>query len=266
MNKRNNNTLLFIGIILITSIVSLGIGYTLGRSPWSNNAIWPSHMSLWNRDNSYYGMPMMYGYRGGYGMMGSQMMDGYNPRINTSDPITLDEAEKAADEYISQFGGDLSISEVMIFDNHAYVQIVENETGIGAMEILIDPVTLAVYPEYGPNMMWNLKYGMMNNSDSFGMMGYGGMMGGYQGTDLTDQSLTGEMPVDKETAVKVAQDYLNAEFPGFVIEEHPDQFYGYYTLHINNGGNVVGMLSVNGYTRQIFVHTWHGDFISMSEE
>jgi hypothetical protein len=30
------------------------------------------------------------------------------------------------------------------------------------MELLVNPYTKEVIPEYGPNMMWNLKYGMHN--------------------------------------------------------------------------------------------------------
>ena len=56
----------------------------------------------------------------------------------------------------------------MIFDNNAYARITEKSTGIGAMELLVDPASLVVFPEYGPNMMWNLKYGMMSGA---GMMG-----------------------------------------------------------------------------------------------
>jgi len=33
------------------------------------------------------------------------------------------------------------------------------------------------------------------------------------------------------------------------------------TIHILRDGQTVGMLSVNGYTRQVFVHTWHGDLV-----
>jgi hypothetical protein len=34
----------------------------------------------------------------------------------------------------------------------------------------------------------------------------------------------------------------------------------------NDAAAIVGMLSVNGYTGQIFLHTWHGNFIEESEE
>jgi len=39
---------------------------------------------------------------------------------------------------------------------------------------------------------------------------------------------------------------------------------GYYTLHILEDSETIGMLSVNAYTGQVFHHHWHGDFIEMS--
>jgi len=38
-------------------------------------------------------------------------------------------------------------------------------------------------------------------------------------------------------------------------------FYGYYTIEVLSNGTTYGMLSVNGYTGQIWYHTWHGTFI-----
>ena len=43
-------------------------------------------------------------------------------------------------------------------------------------------------------------------------------------------------------------------------------FYGYYTIELEKDGQIVGMLSVNGYDGQVFYHTWHGVFIEMSKE
>ena len=126
----------------------------------------------------------------------------------------------------------LEISEIMIFNNHAYVQVVETDSGIGAMELLIEPVTLTVYPEHGPNMMWNLKYGMMAGENSFGMMG-GSMMG--SGTKIDPVV---EMLVTEDEAADLAQEYLDRVYPGSEADEHADQFYGYYTLHIENDGEI----------------------------
>ena len=54
--------------------------------------------------------------------------------------------------------------------------------------------------------------------------------------------------------------------PILTADEHADPFYGYYTLHVNRDGQTVGMLSVNGYTGQVFPHTWHGKLLEMSGE
>ncbi len=73
-----------------------------------------------------------------------------------------------------------------------------------------------------------------------------------------------EMPVSPAEAVDAAQRYLDRYLPGAAADEHADTFFGYYTLHILRDGETVGMLSVNGYTGQVFPHTWHGDFVEMS--
>ena len=54
------------------------------------------------------------------------------------------------------------------YTQNFYVLFKEKSTGIGAFEMLIDKYTGSIYPEMGPNMMWNTKYGMMNG----GMMGW----------------------------------------------------------------------------------------------
>lgn len=204
--------------------------------------------------------------------MGPGMMGGYGGgSLLGVGPLTLSETEQALEDYLSGLeDGDLVTGEIMVFDNHAYAQIIEESTGIGAMEVLVDPVTLAVTPEYGPNMMWNLKYSPMAGFGMMGMMGaavdpsgFGGVSGMMGGQDLSD--LPSEMPVDAEEAVEIAQRYLDAYLPGAEAGGEADPFYGYYTLHILRDGSTVGMLSVNGYSRQVFVHTWHGDLIEASE-
>jgi hypothetical protein len=153
----------------------------------------------------------------------------------------------------------------MIFDNQAYAEVKEKSTGIGAMELLVDPVTLAVFPEYGPNMMWNLKYGMMSGYNGYGMMG-GGMMGGWQQNPGATPEISADMPVSIEQSGQIAQQFLERYDPGKQADDHADVFYGYYTLHVLQDGKVIGMLSVNGYSGQVFPHTWHGAFVEMSGE
>ena len=73
------------------------------------------------------------------------------------------------------------------------------------------------------------------------------------------------MSVSPEEAIQAAQAYLDRNGTGLQVEDHADPFYGYYTLHTTRNGETVGMLSVNGYTGDVFLHTWHGNFITSQE-
>lgn len=186
------------------------------------------------------------GRMGGYGGANGSMM---NPYASNAHPLTLEQARSAVVAYVQSLNNpNLEVGEVMVFSNHAYAEIVEKDTGIGAMEVLVDPTTLQVSPEPGPNMMWNRKYSEM--------------MGGTVGA--TNQ--TAAMPITPEQAVKLAQQFLDRYNPGLQASEDADPFYGYYTIHTLRNGKVVGMLSVNGYTGEVFLHRWHGNFIAMSGE
>ncbi len=220
--------------------------------------------------------------RGGYGMMGSPggfammggrglgMMNGYAYNNTNAAPLTVDQAKGAAQKYLAALNNsDLAIAEVMIFSNNAYVAVKETSTGRGAFELLVDPASQVAYPEHGPNMMWNTKYGGLNHSQMMGGYG-GGMMGGrgpwgsYSGS-ATPSAQAGDMTVSAEQAVQAAQKHLDSAVPGTVAASDPMQFYGYYTLDYSKDGKIVGMLSVNGYTGQVFLHTWHGNFIEEAE-
>jgi len=181
----------------------------------------------------------------------------------TGTPITMDQAIEAARQYLAAYGNpDLALTEVMEFSNNFYAEVEEESTGIHAFELLIHRYTGAVYPEPGPNMMWNTKYGHMGGwggmpalSPVEGM----GMMGGWWRTPTAD------MPVTPEQARRYAQEYLDPYLPGTMVADEADAFYGYYTIHVLRDGQIYGMLSVNGYTGQVWYHTWHGDFIGMRE-
>ena len=92
-----------------------------------------------------------------------------SPRSDVQ-PLSLEEVEDVVSNLLTDHDDDLELAEVMEFSNHFYAEAVEEETGIGAYELLIDRYTGEVYPEMGPNMMWNEKYGMMG-SGRHGMMG-----------------------------------------------------------------------------------------------
>jgi len=175
------------------------------------------------------------------------------PLRSEARPISLDKAVELAKQYVTSLGNpDLDVKEVMEFELNFYFIIYENRTGIAAFEMLIDRYDGRIRLEPGPNMMWNTKYGMMRG------MGRGGMMGRWSGT------LTTNMPIAAEQAGKIAAEFLRGYLPGASMEE-PDVFYGYYTFHVLREGKIYGMLSVNGYSGQVWYHNWHGTFIAMKE-
>lgn len=183
------------------------------------------------------------------------MMSGINRYSSNANPVTIDDAAAFAERYVGAYEQDLVLVEVMEFAQNFYVEVEEKDTGVHAMELLVNKYTGHVYPEMGPNMMWNTKYGHMKGTA--GMMG---MMGSYYRVG----SATVDMPITPEEAQKLAQQYLDANLPGLTADK-ADVFYGYYTLHTLQGGQIEGMLSVNGYSGAVWYHDWHGAFIGMKD-
>lgn len=229
------NKILRVSLIIIVVLLGLAAlvwkGFILGRSmAWGVNGFFPGDMM------------------GGFG------------RVSNAAPLSVEETRTAVESYLDSFNNeDLAIEEIMIFDNNSYAIVVEESTGIGAFELLVDPITKTVYPEFGPNMMWNLKYGMMSGFDGHGMMG------DFFNNDFTPNEVTADLSVTSKEAFEVAQKFLDQTYPGVELSDEITEFYGYYTIDTERDGEILGMLSVNGFSGQVFPHTWHGDFIEMSE-
>ena len=195
-----------------------------------------------------YGHGMMGGGSGAYGpgMMGGGMMGGSFEGLDNSLQRSVDikKAQSLVTEYLAGVSNKkLEIDEVMEFENNLYVLIKESDTGKGAFELLVDPFTGAVQPEFGPNMMWNLKYGMM-----------GGRAGSVRSNTI-----------GMDEAKKIASEYLDRVRGHGPYDFGGDEFYGYYTLDVKKDGMVLGMVSVNAFTGQVWYHTWHGGYIGMQE-
>ena len=163
---------------------------------------------------------------------------------------SLGDAEAAVERYLDRLGArDLYMAELMEFERNYYAIIAGEDTRIGAMELLLDKASGRVSPEPGPNMMWNLKYGM----NSVGMM-----------RDWNCCRGDSEMVLSPSEARDVAQRWLDITLPGRAAGM-PDPFYGYYTLHLMKGGPIEGMLSVHGDTGDVWLHSWHGSFVQIME-
>jgi hypothetical protein len=262
-------------IALITTAVLVGVlsvallaGTALAQGPWGSQGGmgWSGHGMTRapargaGMGGYGYGLTPTTGITGtapyGYGAGACPGMGGWGvtPPVD-GNRLTLDQAGEAVEQYLAANGNpDLAVAEVMEFTQNFYAEVEEQSTGIHAFELLIDPYTGAVYPEPGPNMMWNTKYGHMG-----GMGGYMSGMGGY-----AFRQPTADMPVSAQQAREYTQAYLDSYLPGTTVADEADPFYGYYTLHTLQDGQVTGMLSVNGFSGQVWYHSWHGDFIGMT--
>ena len=161
--------------------------------------------------------------------------------------LDFNKVESLTEKYLDENNlSNLEISEIMEFSQNFYIELIEKDTAIGAMELLVDKSSGVIFPEYGPNMMWNLKYGM------------------HSRIPLSQSSI--DMPIDEDEALDIAGKYLARINTGESAGSDVEKFYGYYTIHTETeNGEVAGMLSVNGYTGQIWYHSWHGIFIDMVE-
>ena len=204
-------------------------------------------MGRFNGQQQGQGQYQQYGPQFGGGMMnqsyGPQQGQGQNSQTN-GERISLDDAYTKAQAYVSALGSNLQIAEIMEFENDFYVVVTETDSGRGAMELIVDPISGSVSRERGADMMWNLKYGGM------------GMMAAQSATDST-------LTLDEARAA--AQQALDDSGENAVVNDGGYSFYGYYTFDYSIDGQTAGMLSINGLTGQALFHTWHGTFISEKE-
>jgi len=176
-----------------------------------------------------------YNYSSGSGMMGGNMMGNmmalYYPEAK---PIAQDEALKSMESFAKQYGSNVEIEDFMAFSSNYYAVLKDVNNNQNIAEVLVDRYSGSVYPEMGPNMMWNTLYGA------------GRTQAGNTGYDLAG-------------AKKLAEDFLTGYLPGAKILES-NEMPGYYTFDFGRN-NIEGMLSVNAYSGQIWVHTWHGSYL-----
>jgi hypothetical protein len=177
--------------------------------------------------------------------------------------VNLVDATTIVAKYTSTINNpDLAAKEIVEFELNYYVVFYEKSTEMNAFEMLIDKQSGRMFPEYGPNMMWNTKYGHMGMMRGIGgmmvggMMGRGMMVGGMSGS----VQIQGEPQITLDKANEIAQKYIDSTYSGANIEDVL-QFYGYYTVHIETDGKFLGMFSVNAYTGSVWWHSWHGAYI-----
>jgi len=151
-----------------------------------------------------------------------------------SDVASLEEVQEAVERYVDRLGyTGLHVTEVMEFERNYYAIVAEGETSIGAIELLVDKRSGAVGPEPGPNMMWNAKVARPLWDD--GSWRHDGRLLGWRDGPFTRRG-------SGRGATLAGCQRGQAALPGRTAGE-ADPFYGYYTLHFLNDGEIEGMLS-----------------------
>lgn len=231
MNKKIT-TVVAIGALALGVTATSVFGQEDSVLGWTNG--WGSQNGMMggNFNNS--------GFQGGM-MGGRTAWQGDFALENSGEQLPDDVLIKQVESYLSQFDATLELGDLFKYtDTEFYVSVEDEDTGLGAFELLINPYTGSIRPEPGPNMMWNEEYSMMS-----------GMHGSfYEG---------GSNMISQEEAMAFANEYLQYEDPSLEVSEEGHQFSGYYTLHVEKEGEPYGMLSVHGTTGDVWYHTWHGE-------
>jgi hypothetical protein len=177
----------------------------------------------------------------GYGnVIGSGNMMGYGDMMALyypdAKPISSEKALLSMKELALQYGSNVNVEDFMTFSSNYYAVLKDTESSKGMAEVLVDRYSGLARPEPGPNMMWNTVFGAGRERSG------------------------GRSPAE---AKKLAEDFLVDYLPGAKVMETV-AMPGYYTFDFGRE-NIDGMLSVNAYDGEIWVHTWHGFYLGGHE-
>jgi hypothetical protein len=223
---------------LTTASVTTPIYYPTCCTTWYNG-----YEANDGYDGHYYGC----GGCGGHGHGGYYGCDTASIYGTTTTPLTLSQAVTVANEYLTSLNNpNLAITNVQEYAVNFRFSLYEKSTGIGAYEMTINKYTGYVCPGMGPSVIWNTKYTIINGAIS-----------------VYNATATSTMPVTATQAQTFAQQYLSTAMPATTVGT-ATPFYGYYNVEVLSGGNLYGILSVNGYTGQIWYQAWHGSFIQQT--
>ena len=156
------------------------------------------------------------------------MMAPYAP---TATPLSDAALRQRLTDYAAGCSSEVRVDGIIPFANQYYARLVAAD-GSGIGEIVVDRFTGTVYPEPGPTMMWNGRYGVAGTTSS------------------------GTATYDEATAKQLATAFLTGYLPGASVIDG-QAFPGYFTFSFGQDAPV-GLLSVNASTGAVWVHSWQG--------
>jgi hypothetical protein len=159
----------------------------------------------------------------------------------TGPHLSMDEIIKAGNEFVANYKTGIQLVRIIETSKYFYMAFRETGSGIGAFEILADPVTGQFGLETGPTQLWNTKYGFWGSSNV----------------------MNNNIP--REQAQFRAMTYLKNQNSASSIDPDPIVFYGYYTFFERQADQIIGVISVNGFTGDVEPHSWLGNVLQTKE-
>lgn len=168
---------------------------------------------------------------------------GVRPNSEDVDPISMEEARTAVQNFLLAMNrDDLEAGDILIFSGGAYARVMETDTGMGALEVMVDPVSREALPIHGPALMLNQRYGVNDQ----------------------DGDASPEENLSAEEARQAAEDYLKQQGSEGTASE-PVPFYGYYSVEVQQDEQVLGLLVVSAADGSVFAYDDWGEFIERSQ-
>jgi len=233
--SNSKNIIIGLLVLVIIALAFLAFRPMMYDSTYNQGGYQPGHMGpgmMYNPGGNYgSGSGMMGGNMMTSNMMMGNMMALYYPE---SKPVTQDEALRSMQNFSQQYGSNVEVEDFMVFSGNYYAVLKDMNSSQYIAEVLVDRYSGAAYAEPGPNMMWNTRFGA-----------------GRTGAEGSEYDIT--------EAENLTGDFLTGYLPGAQVLESKE-LPGYYTFDFGRQ-NIEGMLSVNAYNGQIWVHTWHGSYL-----
>jgi hypothetical protein len=233
----NRNVIIGLLVVVLIALALLAFKPTMYGPGYSPGGYYPP----WSMGPGM-GPGMMYGPGYGPGYNYSSHMMGYGAMMalyySGAKPISSKDALQRMESFARQYGSNVEVEDFMAFSGNYYAVLKDTDNNLSLAEVLVDRYSGSAYPEPGPNTIWNTRYGS-------GRVGAGG----------TAYDLAG--------AKRLAEDFLKVYLPGAKIME-ANALPGYYTFDFGRQ-EIEGMLSVNAYSGEIWVHTWHGFYLGGRE-
>ncbi|HEX7555768.1 MAG TPA: hypothetical protein VF338_04020 [Leptolinea sp.] len=160
----------------------------------------------------------------------------------TSGPrLSMDAIASMAQNFSAQYKTGIEIVQIIETTKYFYISFRETASGVGAFELLANPVTGQMGIENGPSQFWNTKYGVWGS-----------------GKSITNG-------ISSAQAQNIAFQYLKSNDPLVNLDPEPIAFYGYYSFTERLGDKITGVLSVNGYSGEVEPHTWLGNILQTKD-